>query len=59
MKKEENDKLLRDIIESNLPTETKVELINKINDKPHIPWFIRYLAIRFGLDYLIDNNIEL
>ena len=58
MEKRKN-KQIKDIIESNLPTETKVELINKINDKPHIPWFIRYLAIRFGLDYLIDNNIEL
>lgn len=53
------NKQIKDIIESNLPTETKVELINIINDKPYIPWFIRYLAIRLGLDYFINNNIEL
>ena len=52
------NKQIKDIIESNLPTETKVKLINKINDKPHIPWFIWYLTVRFGLDYFIDN-IEL
>lgn len=57
MEKRKN-KQIKDIIESNLPTETKVELINKINDKPHIPWLIRYLAFRLGLDSVIDN-IEL
>lgn len=57
MEKRKN-KQIKDIIESNLPTETKVELINKINDKPHILWFIRYLAFRLGLDSVIDN-IEL
>lgn len=57
MEKRKN-KQIKDIIESNLPTETKVELINIINDKPHIPWFIRYLAFRLGLDSVIDN-IEL
>lgn len=52
------NKQIKDIIESNLPTETKLELINIINDKPHIPWLIRYLAFRLGLDSVIDN-IEL
>lgn len=55
MKKEENDKLLRDIIECNLSTESKVKLINKINEKSHIPGFICYIASRLGLDYFIDN----
>lgn len=57
MEKRKN-KQIKDIIESNLPTETKLELINIINDKPHIPWLIRYLAFRLGLDSVIDN-IEL
>lgn len=57
MEKRKN-KQIKDIIESNLPTETKLELINIINDKHHIPWLIRYLAFRLGLDSVIDN-IEL
>lgn len=55
MKKEDNEKLLRDIIECNLSTESKVKLINKINEKSHISGFIRYIALRLGLDYFIDN----
>lgn len=57
MEKRKN-KQIKDIIESNLPTETKVELINKINEKSHISGFIRYIALRLGLDSIIDN-IEL
>lgn len=34
MEKRKN-KQIKDIIESNLPTQTKVELINKINEKSH------------------------
>ncbi|HJH69566.1 MAG TPA: hypothetical protein OIM39_00450 [Bacteroidaceae bacterium] len=52
------NKQIKDIIESNIPTETKVELINKINEKSHISEFIRYIALRLGLDSIIDN-IEL
>lgn len=55
MKKEDNDKLLRDIIECNLSTESKVKLITSITEKSHIPGFIRYIALRLGLDCFIDN----
>lgn len=54
-KKYNKNRLIGDIIESNLSTEIKVELINKINDKSYFLGVIRYIAIRFYLDYFIDN----
>lgn len=57
-KRYNKNRLIGDIIESNLSTETKVELINKINEKHHISSFIRHLVLRLGLDYII-YNIEL
>lgn len=54
----ENNKLIGDIIECNLSTETKVKLINKITEKSQISGFIRDIALRIGLGYIIDK-IEL
>lgn len=51
----ENDKLIGEIIECNLSTDSKVKLINKVKEKSHISGFIRYIALRLGLDYFIDN----
>lgn len=54
----ENNKLIGGIIEFNLSTDSKVKLINKNNEKSHISGFLRYIALRLGLDSIIDN-IEL
>lgn len=51
----ENNKLIREIIECNLSTESKVKLITRITKKSHIPGFIRYIALRLGLDYFSNN----
>lgn len=54
----ENNKLIGEIIECNLSTETKIKLINKITEKSHISGFILDIALRVGLGYIIDK-IEL
>lgn len=51
-----SNKLMEDIIECNLPTETKVELINTIvTEKSYISRLIRFIALRLGLEYFIGN----
>lgn len=53
--KTDKNKLIGDIIECNLSTESKVKLINKITEKSHISEFVRYIALRLGLDYFMEN----
>lgn len=54
--KHNSNKLMEDIIEYNLPTETKVELINTIvTEKSYISRLIRFIALRLGLEYFIGN----
>lgn len=56
MENKHRNKLMEDIIECNLPTETKVELINTIiTEKSYVSSFIRFIALRLGLEYLIGN----
>lgn len=51
------DKLLEEIMESNLSTPTKVELTKMLTTrKSKISDFIYYVVLRFGLDKLFENQ---